>query len=64
MHAYVKQALVVERKEGGEVRLKCDKVNEVAVHAETRASWGPWEGFPRLKERVVLLWIDPPVGIR
>ncbi|VDB90048.1 unnamed protein product [Peniophora sp. CBMAI 1063] len=61
LDVYVKQALVEER-EGGEVRLKCDKEHEAAVYADKRASWEAWDALPRLDERVALLWIDPPAG--
>ncbi|VDB90047.1 unnamed protein product [Peniophora sp. CBMAI 1063] len=61
LDVYVTQALV-ESREGGEVRLKCDKEDEAAVYAERRASWEAWEVLPRLDRRVALLWIDPPAG--
>ncbi|KZV61465.1 hypothetical protein PENSPDRAFT_294027 [Peniophora sp. CONT] len=59
----VKQALV-EEEPGGEVRLKCDKIDEAAVYAEAYASWEAWDALPLLDERVSLLWIDPPAGDR
>ncbi|KZV61470.1 hypothetical protein PENSPDRAFT_759415 [Peniophora sp. CONT] len=61
LDVYVKQALV-EEEVGGEVRLKCDKIDEAAVYAETRAPLEAWSALPLLDERVSLLWIDPPAG--
>ncbi|KZV61469.1 alpha/beta-hydrolase [Peniophora sp. CONT] len=61
LDVYVEQALV-EEEAGGEVRLKCDKIDEAAVYAEARASWEAWGALPLLDERVSLLWIDPPAG--
>ncbi|KZV62882.1 alpha/beta-hydrolase [Peniophora sp. CONT] len=60
LDVYVKQALVQE--EGGEVKLKCEKTDEAAVYAESRAMIEAWGALPLLDERVALLWIDPPAG--
>ncbi|VDC07673.1 unnamed protein product [Peniophora sp. CBMAI 1063] len=58
---YVKHALV-EEKEGGEVRLKCEGVSEAAVFAEARAPREAWSALPKLDGRIPLLWINPPAG--